>query len=133
MNRLSRDYPELEFVDAGEQRRLLTLAHRRAFPWLRVWAVSVLFLQIALVSARLWLYRVGFAAVALTLAMGTLFTVAFLVSFAIVIKQRFRTRDQLRRELWRLGKPVCMDCGYRLDPVGERCQECGARISLAPP
>lgn len=125
---------ELSGIDDGAERRRVRVAAE-----LRALRHTGFIVAIPIVGAglALWLDGVAFTAFLFAPAPpslgGVLVTTIVVWLFVTVLVSRPLVRHEIRRELWRLGKPVCMDCGYRLDPVGERCPECGARIPLAPP
>ncbi|MEX2218234.1 MAG: hypothetical protein WD749_05690 [Phycisphaerales bacterium] len=51
---------------------------------------------------------------------------------AVLVSAAHRARPALRRDLIRIGIPVCLECGYDLrgSPIGAgRCPECGADVS----
>lgn len=119
-------YPEL---DAFPSRKLAWRALERSHRPIYLAALTVGLILVCLCLAA-WSLVLDMLGRPLTAVL--MLPVCCVLWVAIRLSVRERVRRLLRAELVRLGKPICVGCGYDITGVSEpRCPECGLSVTEA--
>jgi predicted RNA-binding Zn-ribbon protein involved in translation (DUF1610 family) len=120
-------FPELKLIENKKLRRTTLIAASEHKLWLTT--TSVLLLGVVWFILRDWLRSFGpgwselsqIAYVAFALAAGVTYFPHFVYRKSISYR--------LRKEINKLGIPVCIGCGYQLHGLDKaRCPECGYQV-----